>query len=510
MTAYECHCPPVYTGIHCDEDINECMCNPCQHDGLCINQVGSFVCNCQNGTTGTLCEIDIDECTSYPCQYDGLCIDQLGFFECSCQNGTTGTLCEIDVNECMCNPCQHDGVCINQVGSFVCNCQNGTTGTLCEIDVDECMSNPCQHGGQCIDQLGLFVCNCQNGTTGTLCEIDINECTSNPCQHDGTCVDQLGSFVCMCLPGTTGTLCEIDINECTSNPCQHGGSCIDRLGSFGCTCLPGTSGTLCEIDVNECERNPCLNGGTCVDLMNNYTCSCPSYLDGSQCEILRNFSIRLVHNSDNWVRGRLEVLWNSTWTSLRINTYYTHNLFDNNATAVACRQLGFTGHSSFQQLHHTSTESVVFVFYLVCSGQETDLGQCQHYSIFLSRNHYFSIVVQEITCAETQVRLTDGSTSDLGRVEIFYQGTWGTVCGNLWDDEEAGVVCRMLGYSSGETIPALSVSTKPMVLSDVQCVGSETDIGACEHSPFMTGTCNNQPSTSQGQEAWASCYTLSN
>ena len=43
-------------------------------------------------------------------------------------------------------------------------------------------------------------------------------------------------------------------------------------------------------------------------------------------------------------------------------------------------------------------------------------------------------------------RLVNGSSPSIGRLEVAFDGEWGTVCSNGFDDREAKVVCRRLGF----------------------------------------------------------------
>ena len=45
------------------------------------------------------------------------------------------------------------------------------------------------------------------------------------------------------------------------------------------------------------------------------------------------------------------------------------------------------------------------------------------------------------------VRLVNGTGPGSGRVEIEILGQWGTVSQNNWDNDDADVICRMLGYT---------------------------------------------------------------
>ena len=84
------------------------------------------------------------------------------------------------------------------------------------------------------------------------------------------------------------------------------------------------------------------------------------------------------------------------------------------------------------------------------------------------------------------------SSNGTGRVEIFYNGEWGTICYNYWDINDAKVVCRQLGYRYA--ISALRGGRVPngfgrIWLERVGCTGSEQNLSSCYHRGWGNSYC---------------------
>ncbi|KAK3597236.1 hypothetical protein CHS0354_004990 [Potamilus streckersoni] len=325
---YICSCPD---GFHLDNDGRRCIvCDPF-HYGLncslpCNCGIGADRCDhktgclCKQGWTGIQCNQDIDECTSHPCiGVNSRCINTLGSYICDCLPGfnNISSVCQ-DVNECddgRLNECTQ--ICQNSIGSYSCFCHDGffLNGTLCHVcdkfHYGPNCSQPCNCGigaDRCDQKTG---CICKPGFTNTRCDQDIDECASHPCKGaNSTCINTMGSYVCDCLPGfrnvssacqactenTFGNNCSSSCTCNISNSLNEKQTCNPVNGT--CLCKKGWMGARCSQDINECELEPgvCHNisNSGCYNMHGSFLCSCHiGYkLNGSECVEAEYTSIR--------------------------------------------------------------------------------------------------------------------------------------------------------------------------------------------------------------------------
>lgn len=82
-----------------------------------------------------------------------------------------------------------------------------------------------------------------------------------------------------------------------------------------------------------------------------------------------------------------------------------------------------------------------------------------------------------------------------GTIEIMHHGKWGTVCDHGWDDMDATVVCRQLGFLNGTATRQAYFGTGsgPVWLSQVDCLGNETKLSHCIHNEAgNVGNCSHK------------------
>ncbi|XP_052220549.1 deleted in malignant brain tumors 1 protein-like isoform X2 [Dreissena polymorpha] len=202
-------------------------------------------------------------------------------------------------------------------------------------------------------------------------------------------------------------------------------------------------------------------------------------------------TIRLVNGARS-SQGRLEVFHNNTWGTV------CDDNFDSNAAAVVCRMLGYTGNLFAARDAATYGQGVgqIWLDDVTCNGTESSLFNCRANAWGVTNcqhNEDVGVDCNPNLDAQVTLRLADGPTGNVGRVEVFYNNTWGTICDDGWTGEAAQIVCNSLGNVNSLAIPLGNAffgnGTGPIWLDDVVCTGREAGLGACQHKPWGQSNC---------------------
>ncbi|EDV28648.1 uncharacterized protein TRIADDRAFT_51771 [Trichoplax adhaerens] len=125
---------------------------------------------------------------------------------------------------------------------------------------------------------------------------------------------------------------------------------------------------------------------------------------------------------------------------------------------------------------------------------------------FLPLYPYYQIIIRSITNAKNILIALDdleiypidtipiklvGESSTSGRVVVYHEGEWGTVCNDLMNDRVATVICRQLGLPQpGKMLSTINEGTGTIWIRLLICIGNEKRLENCLISSWNSTFCN--------------------
>ena len=102
--------------------------------------------------------------------------------------------------------------------------------------------------------------------------------------------------------------------------------------------------------------------------------------------------------------------------------------------------------------------------------------------------------------SDDPIRLVNGTGEGSGRVEIYHEGEWGTVCDDAFEPIDATVICRSLGlgydYGAPATNSFYGEGEGRIWMDNVRCNGDEGHLGQCRHRGWGENDCRHSEDAS--------------
>ncbi|NWV49759.1 C163A protein, partial [Daphoenositta chrysoptera] len=199
-------------------------------------------------------------------------------------------------------------------------------------------------------------------------------------------------------------------------------------------------------------------------------------------------ALRLVNGND--CAGRVEVFYNGTWGSI------CSNRMSQLTAATVCKHLGCgEGGGIATDFKYGRGSGPTWLDHIECTEQHSSLWQCQS-DPWDPQSCSNRAEETHITCTDREkLRVMGGENECSGRVEIWHQGSWGTICDDAWDVADANVVCRQLGCGSAVSAlgeAAFGEGTGPIWLEKVHCKGTELSLWDCPAKPLFGKNCDHK------------------
>jgi len=179
------------------------------------------------------------------------------------------------------------------------------------------------------------------------------------------------------------------------------------------------------------------------------------------------------------------VFYNGIWRSV------CHDGFDHATARVVCNMLGF-GYAGRPTRNIFGYGHGPFWWNSVwCTGKEKSISECSNngWGIDYCRSNE----EQAVSClTDDAVALFGGGNPREGRIEVYRNGTWGTVCDDGFTDAAAIVICYSLGFGyvgRKTNVDIYGVGKGEIWIDDINCGGTERHIGECSHRGWGVHDC---------------------